>query len=162
MFRRFARRSTVLAAAATLLFAGTVLADGIAADGDAVEGIQTSVDLGVVAPGETIERDVTLVLSCGGIRHVDPGQVVTLTHVGGAVPEEGGSISATSTTVGPVPAAWANDTAGISGCSGPMHVDSNGPSHVTIVAPPVTGLDYAFSVEYDRLLAPPVSRTAGA
>jgi hypothetical protein len=155
MIRRLARRSTALAAAATLLFASSTFADSIAADGDQLDGVQNVVDLGTVAPGATIERDVTLVLFCAGIRHVDPGQVVTVSQTGAVVPAAGGSISATSTTVGPVPAAWANDTAGISGCSGPMSVDSNGPSHVTIVAPSTPGQDYAFGLEFGRTYAPP-------
>ena len=155
MFRRLARRSTVLAAAATLAFAGTAVADSIAADGDGLAGVQNVVDLGTVAPGETIEQDVTLVLFCAGLRHVDPGQVVTVSQIGSTVPAEGGSISASSTTVGPVPAEWANDTAGIAGCSGPMQVNSNAPSHVTIVAPTTPGLDYAFGIEYTRSYAPP-------
>jgi hypothetical protein len=154
MFRRLARRSTALAMAATLLFAGSVLADNVAADGDALSGVQNVVDLGSAAPGATIERDVTLVLNCSGLRHVDPGQVVTVAQAGSSVPVEGGSITATSTTVGPVPEAWANDTLGIAGCNGPMSVNSNIPSHVTVVAPTVPGVDYAFSIDYGKLLTP--------
>jgi hypothetical protein len=154
MFRRLARRSTALAAAATLAFAGSAFADSIAADGDQLSGVQNVVDLGTAAPGETIERDVNFVLSCAGLRHVDPGQVVTVAQAGSSVPVEGGSITATSTTVGPVPQGWANDTLGIAGCNGPMSVQSNAPSHVTVVAPSVPGVDYAFSIDYGKLLTP--------
>jgi len=154
MLRRLTRRAFALAAVTTLVFSGAVLADSVAADGDVASGVQTFVDLGTVAPGATVSRDVTMTLFCSGLRHVDPGQVVNLAQSEVTVPVEGGSISATSTTVGPVPATWANDTAGISGCSGPMHVESSLPSHVTIVAPTTPGLDYGFSVNYGRTLTP--------
>ncbi|HEX5590895.1 MAG TPA: HYR domain-containing protein [Candidatus Limnocylindrales bacterium] len=139
---------------AVLAFAGTVLADSIAADGDVASGPQNVIDLETVAPGATITRNVTMTLFCSGLRHVDPGQVVTLSQAGVTVPAAGGSVSATSTTVGPVPAGWANDTAGIAGCAGPMSIDSATPSVVTIVAPTTPGLDYLFSVTYGRTLTP--------
>lgn len=154
MLRRLTRRAFGLAAVTTLVFSGAVLADSVAADGDVASGVQTFVDLGSVAPGATVSRDVTMTLFCSGLQHVDPGQVVNLSQSEVTVPVEGGSISATSTTVGPVPAGWANDTAGRSGCSAPMHVDSSVPSHVTIVAPTTPGLDYGFSISYGRTLTP--------
>lgn len=148
-------RAGALAIASLLALTGTALADSVAADGDQLTaGVQTYVDLGAVAPGATIARDVTMTLFCGGTRHVDPGQIVTLSQVATTVPSEGGSISATDTTVGPVPASWADDTAGPSGCSGPMQVDSSTPSHVTLVAPTTPGLDYTFVIEYGRTFAP--------
>ncbi len=155
MPRRSIGRAGALAAVAVLLFSGSAFADTVAGDGDLVSvGVQSSVDLGTVAPGATINRDVNLTLSCSGLRHVDPGQVVTVEQIGATVPSEGGSISATSTTIGPVPPEWANDTAGISGCAGPMDVNADGPSHVTIVAPPVAGTGYAVTVTYGRSLSP--------
>jgi hypothetical protein len=154
MLRRLTRDAFALAAVTTLVFSGAVLADSVAADGDVASGVQTFVDLGTVAPGATVSRDVAMTLFCSGLRHVDPGQVVNLSQSEVTVPVEGGSITATSTTVGPVPATWANDTAGVSGCSGPMHVDASLPSHVTIVAPTTPGLDYGFSVSYGRTLTP--------
>ena len=148
-------RAGVLAAAAAMLLSGTTLADSVAADGDLVTaGVQTYVDLGTVAPGATITRDVTMTLFCAGIWHVDPGQVVTLSQLGVTVPSAGGSISATSTTVGPVPGEWADDTGGMVGCAGPMWIESPTPSHVTIVAPTVPGQGYAFTVQYGRAYAP--------
>jgi hypothetical protein len=148
-------RAGALAAAGALLLGGTAFADSVAADGDIVTaGVQTYVDLGTVAPGATIQRDVTMTLFCGGVWHVDPGQVVTLSQLGVTVPSEGGSITATSTTVGPVPPAWADDTAGMSGCSGPLWIDSATPSHVSIVAPTVPGQGYVFTVQYGRSYAP--------
>ncbi|MEO8469420.1 MAG: HYR domain-containing protein [Chloroflexota bacterium] len=148
-------RAGALAVAMLLMFSGTVLADSLAADGDEVTvGVQTYVDLGSVAPGATISRDVTLTLFCGGLHHVDPGQVVTVSEVATTSPVEGGSISATDATIGPVPGAWADDTAGVSGCSGPMEVAGDLPSHVTLVAPTTPGLDYTFVVEYGRTFTP--------
>jgi hypothetical protein len=154
MLRRLTRRAFALAAVTTLVFSGAVLADSVAADGDVASGVQTFVDLGTVAPGATVSRDVAMTLFCSGLNHVDPGQVVNLSQAEVTVPAEGGSISATSTTVGPVPAGWAIDTAGRSGCSAPMHVDSSVPSHVTLVAPTTPGLDYGFSISYGRTLTP--------
>ena len=148
-------RAGALAAAMLLTFSSTVLADSLAADGDQLTaGVQTYVDLGSMAPGATISRDVSLTLFCAGIRHVDPGQIVTISQVAVTVPDAGGSISATQATLGPVPTSWADDTAGVSGCSGPMEVEAGVPSHVTLVAPTVPGLDYAFVVEYGRTFLP--------
>ena len=155
MLRRLIRRSSALAAVAALVFSGTVLADSVAADGDVASGAQTFVDLGTVAPGETVHRDVGMTLFCAGIRHVDPGQLVDVWQADVTVPVEGGSIVATGTTLGPVPPEWANDTAGAMGCSGPMWVEASVPSQVTIVAPTTPGLDYGFSVNYGRTLTPP-------
>jgi hypothetical protein len=154
MLQLLVRRSLALAAVATLVLSGTVLADGVAADGDTAAGPQTFVDLGTVSPGEEIARDVSMILSCSGIRHVDPGQIVSLWQASVTVPLAGGSISATGTTVGPVPPEWANDTAGPSGCLGLIQVTSAVPSKVTIIAPSTPGLDYAFSVTYGRTLTP--------
>ena len=148
-------RSGALAAGMVLMFSSTALADGLAADGDQLTaGVQTYVDLGSVAPGASVSRDVTLTLFCGGLHHVDPGQVVTVSAVASTVPVEGGSITGSDANVGPVPSAWADDTAGISGCSGHMEVAGDMPSHVTLVAPTTPGLDYAFVVEYGRTFAP--------
>jgi HYR domain len=154
MFHRSVRRSLALAAASTLLVAGVAQADGVAVDGDAVSpGVQTFVDLGTATPGGTVNRDVTLWMSCSGLSHVDPGQLVVASQGIVTVPTDG-SISATDVTLGPVPTAWPDDSAGIIGCPEPMSIGSNGPSHVTIVAPTTPGLDYAFTLQYDRTLSP--------
>ena len=154
MLRHLVRRSSALAVVAALVFSGTVLADSVAADGDVASSVQTFVDLGTVGPGETVQRDVGMTLFCAGIRHVDPGQVVDVWQADVTVPAEGGSIVATGTTLGPVPPGWANDTAGAAGCAAPMSVEASVPSHVTIVAPAMPGLDYGFSVNYGRTLSP--------
>jgi HYR domain len=153
MFRRLVRRSTALAAAAALLSSGAVLADTVAADGDTMSGIQSFVDLGTVGPGAVIDRDVTLTLFCGNSHHVDPDQLVVVSQGGVTIPQ-GGSLEATSVTIGPVPGSWANDTTGTD-CSEPLSVEGSTPSHVTITAPDVPGIDYAYTLFYDRTLTPP-------
>ena len=148
-------RAGAFAIASLLVFSGTALADSVAADGDQISpGVQTYVDLGSVSPGATIARDVPLTLFCGGLHHVDPGQIVTVGVAATTVPSEGGSIVATDVTIGPGPSSWADDTAGISGCSGPMWVGAATPSHVSLVAPMTPGLDYTFVVEYGRTFEP--------
>ena len=148
-------RAGALAAAMVLMFSSTALADSLAADGDQVSaGVQTYVDLGSVAPGATISRDVSLTLFCSGVRHLDPGQVVTVAQAAVTVPSGGGSIVATDATIGPVPSSWADDTSGPAGCSAPMEMQANAPSYVTLVAPTTPGLDYAFVVEYGRTFMP--------
>ncbi|MEW5991223.1 MAG: HYR domain-containing protein [Chloroflexota bacterium] len=155
MLGRVVRRSATLAAVAALLASGIAMADVVGADGDDLSaGVQTLVDLGTVAPGATVIRDVDMVLTCTGLRHVDPGQAVTVWQAEVTEPVEGGSISATSTTVGPVPPGWANDTGGVAGCASPLQVTSAEPSRVTIVAPSVPGQDYELSVIYGRTLSP--------
>ncbi len=152
MLRRLVRRSAALAAAVALLSSGAVFADTVAADGDTMSGIQNFIDLGTVGPGAVIHRDVTLTLFCGNSHHVDPGQLVQVSQGDVTVPE-GGALEATSTTVGPVPDSWANDLTG-AGCPGPLSVDSSTPSHVTITAPDVPGVNYAYTLFYDRTLTP--------
>lgn len=156
MIGRQVGRAGSVAVTAALLFSGTALADTVAADGDVItSGIQGFVDLGTVAPAASLSLDVGLTLFCSGLQHVDPGQFVTVSQTGATVPAAGGSITASSASFGTVPADWANDTEGIAGCSGPMHLDSLTPSHVVLVAPPTAGLDYAFVVDYGRTLSPP-------
>ena len=155
MFGRVVRRAATVAATTALLATSVAMADVVGADGDEVSaGVQTFVDLGAVSPGATIVSDVDMVLTCSGLRHVDPGQIVEVWQAEVTAPVAGGSISATGTTVGPVPPAWANDTGGIVGCESPMQVTSAEPSHVTIVAPSVPGLDYEMTVVYGRTLTP--------
>lgn len=155
MTGRLIRRSTALAVATTLLFSTAALADTVAADGDFVTiGDQNLVDLGTVAPGATINRDVTFTLVCAGLRHADPGQIVTVSPISVTVPLAGGSASATDGTIGPVPDTWVSDAAGIVGCPSDLRLAGATPSRVTIVAPITAGQDYAFTVLYGKSLAP--------
>jgi len=149
------RRATSLAVAAAVLATGVVLADGVQPDGDLLmPGAQGVVDLGAVAPGTVINHEVGFTLFCGGLRHVDPGQTVTVSQGATVVPAVGGSIATTAATIGPVPASWVNDQAGPIGCPSALRLAANGPSTVTIVAPPVPGLNYLFTVLLVKSLSP--------
>jgi hypothetical protein len=155
MYGRVARRSTALAAMAVLVGAGIVLADRVKADSDTLTaGTQIQLDLGVVAPGTTIEREVSFTLVCEGLKHADPGQTITVYEDSVIVPIQGGSISGTAATIGPVPDTWVSDAGGNISCPSAMTLESATTSHVTIVAPPVAGLDYTFTITYGRSLAP--------
>jgi hypothetical protein len=152
---RVARRSAALAAMAVLLGAGIVMADRIKADSDTLTaGTQIQLDLGVVTPGTTIEREVSFTLACEGLKHADPGQTITVYEDGVIVPIQGGSITGTPATIGPVPDTWVSDAGGNISCPSAMTLESATTSHVTIVAPPVAGLDYSFTITYARSLAP--------
>ncbi len=154
MPRARVRQSIALALAAVLACAGVVLADTVAADGDAVTaGSQAVVDLGAVAPGATLERDVAFDLVCTGLRHADAGQTVAVTATSMTVPLDGG-LTATDGAIGPVPSTWADDTAGVAGCPSATRLAGSTPSHVTITAPSVPGDDYEFVVLYGKTLTP--------
>jgi hypothetical protein len=156
----------VAATATALLASGTALADLVPADADQVNaGQQTTRDLGVVAPGAIVHASVTFELVCTGVRHADLGQTVVLTQ-GTTVAPEGGSISVGQTSIGPIPDSWPDDIGADTGCPSPLTIPANGPSEVTIEAPPVVGDNYEFTVFYDRTLTPAgisdLSSVAGA
>jgi len=152
---RSIRRATSLAVATLFLGSGLALADTVQPDGDLVmPGAQGVVDLGEVAPGAVINHDVGLTLVCVGLRHVDPGQIVTVTQGATVVPAVGGSITASTTTIGPPPASWVNDQSGPIGCPSALRLDANAPSTITIVAPPQPGLNYQFTVLFLKSLSP--------
>ena len=153
---RSIRSSAALAVAATLVAAGMALADTVQPDGDLVApGAQGVVDLGAVGPGAVITHDVGFTLVCFNLRHVDPGQTVTVTQGATFVPVEGGSISVTDATIGPLAAgSWVDDSVGPVGCPSALRLDANAPSTATIVAPPVPGLNYEFTVLFNKSLSP--------
>jgi hypothetical protein len=139
----------VAALVSTLLAAGTVLADFVRPDADHLAGgAQGTYDFGSVAPGATLTTTVSFELVCSGLRHADFGQTVLVDQSGSTVPGAGGSITGTGTTIGPIPATWASDTAGAAACPAPMQLAANGDSTVTIVAPSVVGDDYDFTIMY--------------
>ena len=100
---------------AAVAFATVALADTVTADADVVTvGTQTSVNLGTVAPGASITRSVGFTLVCAQKKHVDLSESVTIEFraVGsGSAAPSGGSLTATNTSIGPVPAAWPDDDA---------------------------------------------------
>ena len=66
-------------------------------------GIQRAVDLGHATPGQVVTWPVAFPLTCGGTTHAAPGDIIQLVP-GSRSAVFGGAISATSTTIGPVPA----------------------------------------------------------
>ena len=167
---RTLRRAVTASLAAALVTAGSALADFVPPDADHVNGgPQNLLDLGTVAPGAVITASVTFELVCSGFRHADPGQTVNLTPGMTLVPDPslGGSITATTATIGPVPADWTSDLGGASSCPTPQpRLAGNAPSEVTITAPFVPGDNYELTLFYDKLLTPPgvndLSSVAGA
>lgn len=143
------KRASVLALTAVLLMAAVALADTIPADGDLVApDNQTFIELGAHAPGEIVTRDVGFSLTCAGIAHADFGQTITLQLSSVTVPLNGAA-TATSTTIGPVPAAWTDDG---EGCPFPAPtLPSNGLSTVTLRMPTTPDEGYIFTVMWARL-----------
>jgi hypothetical protein len=152
---RLVARAAALAGAILLLGAATTFADTLQGDADVVAGdAQATKDLGIVAPGATLTAPVGFILKCAGLRHVDAGQTVMLTVSSMGAPE-GGSITATDATVGPIPPTWGDDTHGLNGCPNPVPdpISASIPSIATIHAPVADG-HYTFSLMYDKGLTP--------
>jgi hypothetical protein len=143
------RRGRWLLVLGTIVAALTVItvswADEVVPDGDVVAvGDQASVNLGSVSPDQVLVRSVSFKLTCSTKNHVDSGQSLPLNFnlAGSSVPS-GGSLSATNTSIGPVPASWPDDTTsgGSTNCGSPLPtpIQDNGDSTVTITAPSTAG-----------------------
>ena len=147
MQRRMLSRAATAALSVLLLTAVAAQADTVPADGDSVTpGNQGSIDLGQAMPGQTITWPVGFHLTCAGLGHAEPGATITLTQSGSIVPD-GGSVSATTTSIGPVPADW---TAPGEGCPSPAPtLLSNAPSSVTMTMPAMPG-PHDFTVMWSR------------
>jgi hypothetical protein len=142
------RRAAALALVCLLICATAVFADTIPADGDAVDpGNQGFVYLGEFAPGALTTTKVDFSLTCAGLAHADEGQTITLALSGVTVPLNG-TATATSTTIGPVPASWTDDNFG---CPSPAPtLPANGQSTVTLRMPTTAGAGYIYTVMYSR------------
>jgi hypothetical protein len=142
------RRAAALALVCLLLCATAVFADTIPADGDAVNpGNQGFVYLGEFAPGAITTTQVDFSLTCAGLAHADEGQTITLAISGVTVPLNG-TATATTTTIGPVPASWTDDNFG---CPSPAPtLPANGQSTVTLRMPTTVGAGYIYTVMYSR------------
>ena len=142
-FRSAALLATlVLLASAAVAFADTVPVDGRS---DTI-GIQRSVDLGQATPGQVVTWPVTFQLTCNGTTHATPGDVIQLAPASRSVVLDG-AISATSTTIGPVPADW--PTSG--NCPSPLPaLDASAPSVVTLKMPTTVGNDFPFTMSWSR------------
>jgi hypothetical protein len=150
MHNRVLRRAAGAAIAVLLLSAVAVFADIVPADGDPVTpGNQTFIDLGQAHGGQVITRSVDFYLTCdsASIRHVARGTTIQL-DLGGATAEADGQISATSTTIGPVPDDWTLDG---QGCPSPAPtLKSNAPAVVTMTMPTIPADNYIFTVFWTR------------
>lgn len=161
MHRRSLRRAATIALAAVLAVAGTVAADTVRSDGDVVApGAQTLVDLGTVAPSAEVVVEVAFELVCSNVRHVDPGQSITLTWSSQSVPTGGAVLAASPATVGPVPADWPAETME---CPDPLPVLASSTSSVVrLRAPAVENVGYMYTVVYSRAIGPAGSDDARA
>lgn len=150
MHKRIIRRAAGAAIAVLLLTAVAVLADNAPADGDPIAaGNQTFIDLGQARAGQVITRSVDFHLACdsASIRHVAPGATIQL-GLGSSSAELDGEITATGTTIGPVPLDWTPDG---QGCPSPAPtLASNGPAIVTMTMPTTPGDNYIFTVLWTR------------
>jgi len=145
--------SLSLALILAMLVTSLALADTIQSDGDIVApNIQTTLNLGTVAPGATLSPKVSFQLSCDGNKHVDNGQSVILSYNASAstVPADG-SLTASQVSIGGIPLTWPDD--GNNDCTGFLPIGDNGDSTVTIVAPSLGGT-YSFVVAYSAALSP--------
>ena len=161
MFRRPLRRAVALSLGAVLLLAGTASADSVTAD-SVVPIVDRSHFLGDVAPGGTVSADVTFVVTCIGLQHIDSGQSVVLTGNGGIEPSDGKILSASTATLvalDTVKTPWAPDG---QGCPDPVPSYAGGAvSHVVLQAPTTTGT-HTFTVAYARSLSPTGNNDANA
>jgi hypothetical protein len=144
-----------LAVVLAMLLTSVALADAITPDADLVQiNNQASMDLGTVAPGAEVTTPVSFILACGGNKHVDDGQTVAITFsLAGSTVPVGGGLSATNTSIGPIPASWPDDG---NNCPNPAPspIGDNGDSTVTITAPTVSGT-YTYVVAYSRNVGTP-------
>ena len=156
--RRAFRRALVAAVTLAIASAAFTSADTLVA-GDILDP-PPPVDLGQVAPGATIVYDLPFTLACGSVfAHINRNQVVTLTPVTQVAPT-GGSLTATTSTLGPPPGDWPLDGDACSTANTPFA--STTPSRVTIVAPPADGEDYLYQVGYMDSFEPPSGNDGSA
>jgi hypothetical protein len=135
---RVLRRAVTTAMAVLLLTAVAAQADTVPADGDAViPGNQGLIDLGQAGPGQTITWPIRFGLTCSGFSHAAPRATITV-ELSDAIVPAGASVSATTTTIGPVPADW---TPAGEACPAPAPtLPANGPSTVSMTMPTTPGL----------------------
>jgi hypothetical protein len=147
MRHRTFRGAAALAVFVLLASAGIAFADTVPADGRAdTVGIQHTVTLPKSAPGQIVTWPVQFELTCDGTTHATPGDTIQLDQASGTFPV-GGAISATSTTLGSIPADW-TPNGGV--CPSPLPtLDSTAPSTVTLTMPATPG-QYQFTMSWSR------------
>jgi len=149
MRSRSIRRAATVAVLFALVTSAIALADTIVADGDAVTpGVQAMANLGAVAPGAVVEVDVPFTLTCESSAHVAPGSVIAVVPDTTSAPS-GGSIDATTGSIGPVPSDWPLSGAGCPSWGTPT-LTSATPSHVTLTAPDTAGTGYEYTILFVR------------
>ncbi|HVE47701.1 MAG TPA: Ig-like domain-containing protein [Acidimicrobiales bacterium] len=142
--------ATLVATALTFGGVSSARADTVQADGDTVTvGLQTTHNLGTVAPGAVTTANVSFQLECATKKHVDDRQSVLLTfNSAGSTAPAGGSLSASQASIGDgdsgVPASWPED--GVDCPSSPL-ILSGGVSTVSVTAPTATGT-YTYVARY--------------
>ena len=148
MKRATIRRAFVAATTVLVLSAVAAFADTVPADGDAVTpGNQALVVLPDSAPGQVVTWPINFRLTCAGLSHAAPGATIVLDLMTATVPSDG-AVSATSTTIGPVPDTW---TASGLGCPSPAPtISANGPSIVSLTMPTTPGNGYLYSLIWSR------------
>src|SRR6186713_197702 len=99
-----ARRGTALGLALTLAVAGTALADELKADADVLSGIQSSFNLGEVAPGAERTVHVDFVLGCKNSSHLTAGASLDINEESRDIPADGDLIVTPGEVT--VPADW--------------------------------------------------------
>ncbi|HET9522284.1 MAG TPA: HYR domain-containing protein [Candidatus Limnocylindrales bacterium] len=144
---RFIRAGT-LALAGVLAGASVAYADTVPGDANPdAAGPQPTFYLGTYLTGQSIEVPVGVSLTCAGSGHANEGETVAVALAVAGVPLDG-TVTATPTTIGPVPASWPDDGAP---CPSPTPVlASNGPSTVTLTMPTTPGLNQPFILLYSR------------
>jgi hypothetical protein len=153
------RRAIVLAVAGVLLAAAAVFADTVRADGDVLTAnVDSFVELGQVTPGTVLHVDVAFQLDCGGSKHVDANQTITLTLGSRTVPL-GGDASATSAVFNPPGSSWPVDGSGCPLFQSSLRSATN--SHVTITAPMTLGVGKLYTLNYLRTLSPVTTNDVG-
>ena len=136
-----ARRGTALGLVLTLAVAGTALADELKADADVLTGIQSSYNLGEVAPGAETTVDVGFVLLCKSTSHLTAGASLDVDETSRDIPAEGELIVTPGDVT--VPADWPADGVFCSGSESPAIVT---PAQLDITAPMTPGAHYAYTV----------------
>ena len=136
-----ARRGTALGLALTLAVAGTALADELKADADVLTGIQSSFNLGEVAPGAERTVDVDFVLGCKSSSHLTAGASLDIDEEFRDIPDDGELIVTPGEVT--VPADWPAD--GVF-CSDAESAATVTPATLDVTAPMTPGAGYAYTV----------------
>jgi hypothetical protein len=157
MRHRILERAAAAGVALSLVVAAAAFADTVSVDADSLTaGIQGSRDLGTVAPGATVEAEITFQLGCANLQHVDRGQSVEVTIESATVPG-GGAVAMDAVVLGPVPQSWPADGDGCSGAEAPIV----GTGTLTVTAPAALGT-HEIPILFSRALSPVGSNDGSA